>query len=202
MIGIFYNKQILGDILLININDNQAINLKKDQGFVIGYDDKNQVCFINIFDASKKIFNLVNGLNPLTKSLINQIKELTAIDLASFDLSNKFTVAKIEQCDPIEGTHLHKCLVDVGKEKKLQIICGAKNARVGIKVVCAQIDAILPNGIRIKPSKLMGIESFGMLCSAKELNLLHLKKFNDLGIIELDDSYQIGNEFNEIYSSN
>ena len=80
----------------------------------------------------------------------------------------------------------------------LDIVCGAKNARKDLNVVVATIGAILPNGKRIKKSKLLGIESFGMLCSAKELNINN-KKFNDQGIIELDSIYTIGSTFNDLF---
>jgi phenylalanyl-tRNA synthetase beta chain len=53
----------------------------------------------------------------------------------------------------------------------LSIVCGAANARVGIKIPVAMIGAVLPNNIEIKRAKLRGVESFGMLCAAQELGL-------------------------------
>ena len=89
-------------------------------------------------------------------------------------------------------------MVDVGNTE-LQIVCGAKNARNGIKVVVALNGAILPNGEIIKNGQLLGVKSFGMLCSKKELNLSS-NKFNDVGIIELSDQYKVGDKFNEIFN--
>jgi phenylalanyl-tRNA synthetase beta chain len=68
-----------------------------------------------------------------------------------------------------EADRLQVCKVDAGLAEPLQIVCGAPNARVGIKVPLAKVGASLPNGIAIKAAKLRGVESFGMLCSAKEL---------------------------------
>ena len=68
-----------------------------------------------------------------------------------------------------EADRLQVCKVDAGQGETLQIVCGAPNARVGIKVPLAKVGANLPNGIAIKAAKLRGVESFGMLCSAKEL---------------------------------
>jgi phenylalanyl-tRNA synthetase beta chain len=68
-----------------------------------------------------------------------------------------------------EADRLQVCKVDAGLAEPLQIVCGAPNARVGIKVPLAKVGANLPNGIAIKAAKLRGVESFGMLCSAKEL---------------------------------
>ena len=71
---------------------------------------------------------------------------------------------------------LRVCKVDVGRAEWLDIVCGAPNARVGIKVPCAMVGAELPPGedgkpFLIKVGNLRGIESQGMLCSARELKL-------------------------------
>lgn len=68
-----------------------------------------------------------------------------------------------------EADRLQVCTVDAGQGEMLQIVCGAPNARVGIKVPLAKVGASLPGGLAIKAAKLRGVESFGMLCSAKEL---------------------------------
>ncbi|HEX7814670.1 phenylalanine--tRNA ligase subunit beta [Dyella sp.] len=70
-----------------------------------------------------------------------------------------------------EADRLQVCKVDAGQGEPLQIVCGAANARVGIKVPLATVGASLPGGMAIKAAKLRGVESFGMLCSAKELGL-------------------------------
>jgi len=69
-----------------------------------------------------------------------------------------------------DADRLNVCQVDIGSEKSIQIVCGAPNARVGIKVPCALVGAKLPD-FEIKKAKLRGIESNGMLCSAKELGV-------------------------------
>ena len=71
---------------------------------------------------------------------------------------------------------LRVCQVDVGQASLLTIVCGAPNARVGIKIPCAMVGAELPPGedgkpFLIKVGKLRGVESQGMLCSARELKL-------------------------------
>ncbi|MDA3054576.1 MULTISPECIES: phenylalanine--tRNA ligase subunit beta [unclassified Campylobacter] len=79
--------------------------------------------------------------------------------------------------------HLNVCEVDVG-EKTLQIVCGAKNVDAGQFVAVALVGAKLPGGLEIKPAKLRGEESFGMICSSTELGLP--KTFD--GIMILDES--------------
>ena len=70
-----------------------------------------------------------------------------------------------------EADRLQVCKVNAGQGELLQIVCGAPNARVGIKVPLATVGASLPGGMSIKAAKLRGVESFGMLCSAKELGI-------------------------------
>lgn len=93
---------------------------------------------------------------------------------------------------------LRVCQVDVGRGTPLNIVCGAPNARAGIKVPCAQVGAELPPGddgkpFRIKLGKLRGVESQGMLCSARELHL------NDDhgGLLELAGDAEIGRDIRE-----
>ncbi len=75
-----------------------------------------------------------------------------------------------------DADRLRVCQVDVGQGSLLNIVCGAPNARVGIKIPCALVGAVLPPGedgkpFHIKLGKLRGVESQGMLCSARELKL-------------------------------
>ncbi|MCK7592810.1 phenylalanine--tRNA ligase subunit beta [Pseudomarimonas salicorniae] len=70
-----------------------------------------------------------------------------------------------------EADRLKLCKVSVGGGEPLQIVCGAPNARLGLKAPLASVGAELPGGLKIKPAKLRGVESFGMLCSAKELDI-------------------------------
>lgn len=69
-----------------------------------------------------------------------------------------------------DADKLKLCKVDVGQGEPLQIVCGAPNVAAGLLVPCALVGARLP-GIEIKQAKVRGIESFGMLCSAKELGI-------------------------------
>ena len=199
MIAIFYNKKMLNDTLVLNINNKKIINQIANDDFVIGYSNENEVSFINIFNFSKYM-QLADGCVKFDNKLCLKVKEITKIDLSAYIDTNDFVVGQIDECEKIGGTHLHKCLVNVGKEK-LQIMCGASNARANIKVVVALDGAMLPSGTCIKSGQIMGNKSCGMLCSRRELNLTD-EMFNNQGIIELSDSYNIGDKFNEIFTSN
>ena len=83
---------------------------------------------------------------------------------------------------------LKVCKVDVGKPELLQIVCGAPNARAGLDACVALVGTILPGDFKIKDAKIRGEESFGMMCSAKELGLSDGHE----GIIELETNYKPG----------
>ena len=94
----------------------------------------------------------------------------------------------------IVSTHKHPnadklqvCEVDSGGEV-LQIVCGAPNARPGIFVACSLVGAQLPNGLKIQKGNIRGVESCGMLCSAKELGLDE----EQVGILELEADLRLG----------
>ena len=81
-------------------------------------------------------------------------------------------VAEVVDCvDHENSDHLHVCKVNVGAPELLQIVCGAPNVKTGVKVPCATIGAVLPGNFKIKKAKMRGVESFGMLCSARELGI-------------------------------
>ncbi len=93
---------------------------------------------------------------------------------------------------------LRVCQVDIGQGDWLNIVCGAPNARVGIKVPVALVGAELPAGddgqpFLIKVGKLRGVESQGMLCSARELKL----STDHSGLLELDGGALLGQDIRE-----
>ncbi len=84
---------------------------------------------------------------------------------------NKVVVAKVLSTEKHpDADKLKLCTVDVGQTAPLQIVCGAPNVAVGMCVPCALVGAKLP-GIEIRQARVRGIDSFGMLCSAKELGI-------------------------------
>ena len=95
-----------------------------------------------------------------------------------------------------QAYRLQVCEVDAGSGAHLQIVCGAANARVGINVPCAKVGARLPGGVEIGEAKLRGVESFGMLCSAKELGLAEKSE----GLLELDTDARPGTPIEQYLS--
>ena len=87
-----------------------------------------------------------------------------------------------------EADKLRVCSVEHGATAPAQIVCGAANARLGLKAPLARVGAVLPGGLAIKAAKLRGVDSFGMLCSAKELGLAQ----TSTGLLELPDDAVAG----------
>lgn len=113
-----------------------------------------------------------------------EVEEVVALgdELASV------TVARIVDCAKHpEADRLQVCQVDAGQGQLLQIVCGAPNARAGLVAPLAMVGANV-GGIAIKAAKLRGVESNGMLCSAKELGI----DADASGLLELPDDAPIG----------
>lgn len=92
-----------------------------------------------------------------------------------------------------DADKLRVCKVNAGEADLLTIVCGPPNARVGIKVPCAKIGAVLPGNFTIKRAKLRGVESFGMLCAASELGLTDSVD----GLLELAADAPVGADLRE-----
>jgi len=102
-------------------------------------------------------------------------------------------VAEITSATPHpQADKLRVCTVSAGGPE-LQIVCGAANARAGLRTALATVGARLPDGTVIKAAKLRGVESQGMLCSARELALLEAGE----GIVELPGDAPIGASLRE-----
>ncbi|WP_423455138.1 phenylalanine--tRNA ligase subunit beta [Ottowia sp. VDI28] len=113
---------------------------------------------------------------------------------------SKIVVGEIKQAEQHPNAdRLRVCQVDAGQGALLNIVCGAPNARVGIKVPCALVGAELPPGddgkpFVIKMGKLRGVESQGMLCSARELKLSE----DHGGLLELPADTPVGADIRQV----
>ncbi|AQW29438.1 phenylalanine--tRNA ligase subunit beta [Ralstonia syzygii subsp. celebesensis] len=140
--------------------------------------------------------------------------------ITTAELSHRLTMAglEVEDVDPVappfsqivvghvvevnkhpDADRLNVCKVDAGTGELLQIVCGAPNVSAGIKVPCALVGAELPPGddgksFKIKIGKLRGVESYGMLCSARELQLSE----DQGGLLILADDAPVGEDIRKV----
>jgi phenylalanyl-tRNA synthetase beta chain len=125
------------------------------------------------------------------------VEQLTMLGLEVDDVlpaAGNFTKVVIAEIMAMEkhpdADKLNVCQVDAGIGENLQIVCGAPNARVGLKAPLAMIGAVLPGNFKIKKSKLRGLESNGMLCSNVELGLSD----DHSGLLELAGTAPVGQD--------
>jgi len=129
-----------------------------------------------------------------TQALADQITmaglEVDAIETIGDGLSGVVVgeIVAIEQHP--DADKLRVCQVAGGHEQTTQVVCGAPNARVGIKIPFATVGAVLPDNFKIKKAKLRGVESFGMLCGQTELKLGD----DDEGLWELANDAPVGED--------
>ncbi len=104
--------------------------------------------------------------------------------IVEYRVPQKIVFGKVLECEKHpDADKLNVCQVDIGSSIR-QIVCGAANVRVGLTVAVATLGANMPSGLVIKPVKLRGVDSDGMICAASELGLVDMGK----GILEIDAS--------------
>lgn len=199
-VNVFYNLEGIGDTLIVALQDitleNRTFDRKGDVARV--YDrESNVAAGFNIFNASSYLEIKETGNLTLTKELVEKINEILAKngfeETVEADLSPKFVVGYVAEKEKHPNADkLNICKVEIGTET-LQIVCGAPNVDAGQKVVVAKIGAVMPSGMLIKPAELRGVPSAGMICSARELELPDAPQ--EKGILVLEDSFEVGQEF-------
>ena len=127
--------------------------------------------------------SLVNP--PLSGEALAELLTMSGLEVEERRSLGNFTGIVVAEVVATEkhpnADKLTICRVDTGSEV-LQIVCGAPNVRAGLKAPLALLGAKLPDGMEIKKAKMRGVESFGMLCSARELGLTQ----DHAGLMELD----------------
>lgn len=153
----------------------------------------------NLFNASALLGEIEgNGQIVLSNEQITKVNQ--AIKQAGFseelpvDSGPKIVVGFVKSCKAHpDSDHLSITQTQVGEDEVLQIVCGAPNIKAGQKVVVAKPGAMMPDGLMIWPGILRGEESFGMICSAKELGLANAPEKK--GILELSFDAVVGEAF-------
>lgn len=142
-----------------------------------------------------------------TEATVEEVcDKLTAVGLELEELEDKgksleiFKSVEVVDCVPHpDSDHLNVCKVKKADGEILQVVCGAPNARKGMKAVLAEIGSLIPAlDLKIKKAKVRGVESCGMLCSERELGLGQ----DHEGIIDLPADTELGLSVSELYNLN
>lgn len=196
-----YNKEHVGDVLMVIVSDSKATKLdverKGNVARVFRVDNQETVAW-NIFQVSSMIDIAGCGqvfLRDEEVAVLNQeLQKEGFVESLVNDNTPKFVVGEIvELVAHPDSDHLNICQVKVAEDKVIQIVAGAPNAALGLKTIVALPGAMMPNGSLIFPGELRGEKSFGMMCSPRELQLPNAPQKR--GIIELDPSEVAGTPF-------
>jgi phenylalanyl-tRNA synthetase beta chain len=143
-------------------------------------------------------------VNPAvaTAGIVEQLTmaglEVDSVEPAGADLQDLLVGEVLSVTPHPDADKLRVCQVAIGQVEPLQVVCGAPNVRVGGKYPLAPVGARLPGDFRIKKSKLRGVESYGMLCSARELGLSE----DHQGLMELPVEAGTGHSLQELLGLN
>lgn len=195
-----YNKAHVGDVLLVQLAMEPIVKTAMDRAgdvAILKEEATGEVKAFNLFNASKYVELDVAGNVEVTPELVEKLEAALNANGAEIsldvDFSPKFVVGYVEAKEKHPNADkLSVCKVNVGDET-LQIVCGAPNVDAGQKVVVAKVGAVMPSGLLIKEGNLRGEDSFGMLCSARELAIPGAPEVK--GILVLDDSAEVGSPF-------
>jgi phenylalanyl-tRNA synthetase beta chain len=129
--------------------------------------------------------------------------EVEEVEAVAPPFSNVVVAEVKEVAKHPNADRLNVCQVDVGTGTLLNIVCGAPNVRAGMKAICAMAGAVLPPGaddrpFEIKVGKLRGVESQGMMCSAKELKISEESN----GLMELPEDAPVGQNIRDYLGLN
>jgi len=113
---------------------------------------------------------------PLSSEELAHVLTMAGLEVESLEpAAPPFAKVIVAEVSSVEGhpnaDRLSLCQVNAGLVEPLAVVCGAPNVRAGMKVPCALPGAELPGGLQIRQTKVRGVDSYGMLCSAKELGL-------------------------------
>ncbi len=198
--NVFYNKEHVGDVLLVQLATEAIVKTEVERAgdiAILKEAQTGEIKAFNLFNASKYIQVEAQGNVEITPEFVAQleaaIKNNGATISLDVDFSPKFVVGYIETKEKHPNADkLSICTVNVGEEM-LQIVCGAPNVDAGQKVVVAKIGAVMPSGMLIKEGNLRGVDSFGMLCSARELAIPNAP--SEKGILVLPEDAVVGSAF-------
>jgi phenylalanyl-tRNA synthetase beta chain len=140
-------------------------------------------------------------LPPTVEALVDLLTlagiEVEGVETRGCAVGNVVVAQIRDSAQHPNADRLSVCQVDDGSGVTRQIVCGATNYKVGDKVPLALPGAVLPGDFRIKVGKLRGVESHGMMCSAKELRLSDDAE----GLLILPASAKVGGPIGELYPS-
>ncbi|GAK12976.1 YtpR family tRNA-binding protein [Geomicrobium sp. JCM 19039] len=198
--NVFYNEKGIGDVLLVTLKEiameQREVERKGDIARLFHVESGETVGY-HLFNVNQYGGYSKTGMLSVDDELIELMNRIFKENDWDHEFraptSSSFVVGHVDEIDRHPNADkLNVCQVNVGHEQ-LQIVCGAKNVDEGQRVVVALPGAYMPSGMKIRPSKLRGEPSNGMICSIKELAIPMPQE--EPGILVLSEEYEIGEDF-------
>ena len=195
-----YNKAHVGDTLMVVVADDKETENTVERKWNVAQvkDASGQIVAWNFFHISDHLPIEGNGQVTINEEQLTElnrlIKEAGFTETLIADNEPKIVVGYVKTCVPHpDSDHLSITETEVDNGHVLQIVCGAPNIEAGQKVVVAKPGAMMPDGLMIWPGSLRGVESYGMICSARELHLPDAP--TEKGILVLPEDAVVGEAF-------
>lgn len=155
------------------------------------------------YEWLKSMVDVPDDPQKLVQEYVRTGTEVEAVEKVGANLDHVVTGQVLSKKPHPDSDHMWLCQVSVGQKnvnekgepEPLQIVCGAQNFNEGDHIVVAMIGAVLPGDVKIKKSKLRGVESYGMNCSERELGLGN----DHSGIMILPPDAPVGVDFSDYY---
>ncbi len=167
---IYWNNKTLKDQALIwlTYGDPRKVVIESHEKYTL-IKEGPKLLGINIKDASQ-FLTLKEGAQSISELIVEKINENMNLDLNLFDIKSGLVVGKVlKREEHPKSKRLY--LLTVQADEELKIVTNSNNSIEGTMVVVAKIGSITPSGTIIKPTKVMGVQSEGMLCGSATLGL-------------------------------
>lgn len=132
-------------------------------------------------------------VDELVKRFGLSTAEVEGVEYKGRDIENVVVAEILSVDNHPDSKKLHILTVNDGSGSPVQVVCGAPNVRVGLRTFFARVGGNV-RGLKIKPAKLAGVDSFGMCCGGNELGI----ESDESGIVELDETFPIGKDIKEL----
>ncbi|MFH5810386.1 YtpR family tRNA-binding protein [Companilactobacillus sp. FL22-1] len=188
----FYNPDVLGDVLIVETAEDVATQdtTQKDNVVRIFNSETDTTIGFNFFGLGEELgIQKQSGQVFLDEKQVEVLNNALAkagfSDKLAVDNEPKFVIGHVDEISAHpDSDHLHITKTNIGLDEPVQIVCGAPNIDQGQLVVVALPGAVMPNGNEIWPGELRGVDSYGMICSARELGIPNAPQKR--GILVLD----------------
>ncbi|MBP5694733.1 MAG: hypothetical protein J6X03_04775 [Bacilli bacterium] len=195
--GLYYDYKNIGDVLIILFDATAQSDWEEEYDDVVCLYSGDRLIGIYIYNISKIFKIKAKGYIPLINKkiheVINTILLNAKLEPLEFLKHSGYVVARINEIEEHPtNKELKVCKLNVGDET-LQVVSGAENIRENLLCVCALPYTFLPKRRQVIPTTIEGVDSFGLICSAKDLQIKGAAEENK--VLELDETYSVGIDF-------